>query len=90
MLFLIAAAVGIFLIPRVWMAGVAAGVLAIAWLLVGLPPKRLVRQIYKLIPFTIFIVGSYALTKEDGAVDRWVHWHGLGGEPRRRARSACS
>ena len=66
-LFLVAAAVGIFLLPRVWMAATAAGVLAVAWLVVGLPPKRLLRQIYKLVPFTVFIVASYTLTKEYGA-----------------------
>ena len=76
-LFLIAAAVGIFLLPRLWMAATAAGVLSAAWLAVGLPPKRLLRQYYKLVPFGLFIVGSYALTKEDAAVDRWVHWHGI-------------
>src|SRR5437868_14298786 len=76
-LFLIAAAVGIFVLPRIWMAAAAAGLLSVAWLAVGLPPKRLVRQYYKLIPFGLFIVGSYALTKEDAGVDRWIHWHGV-------------
>src|SRR6185369_10321149 len=38
---------------------------------------RLLRQYYKLIPFALFIVGSYALTKESAEVDRWVHWHGI-------------
>ncbi|MGZ3438530.1 MAG: CbiQ family ECF transporter T component, partial [Polyangia bacterium] len=77
-LFLIASAIGIFVLPRVWMAATAAGVLSIAWLAVGLPPRRLVRQYYKLIPFGLFIVGSYALTRESETVDRWVHWHGIG------------
>ncbi len=79
-LFLVGAAVAIFLLPRVWMAGAAAGALAAAWLAVGLPPRRLARQVYKLVPFALFIVASYALTKEDAAVDRWARvalgpWH---------------
>src|SRR3954451_1181448 len=77
-LFLVASAVGIFLLPRIWMAATAAGVLSIAWLLVGLPPKRLLRQYYKLIPFAVFIIGSSALTKESAEVDRWIRWHGVG------------
>src|ERR1700745_3172628 len=76
--FLIASAVGIFLLPRIWVAAAAAGALSIAWLVVGLPPRRLVRQYYKLIPFTVFIVGSYAFTREDAAGDRWGEWRILG------------
>src|SRR5690348_6862827 len=76
-LFLVGAAVGIFVLPRLWMAATAAALLAVAWLAVGLPPRRLVRQVYKLIPFGLFIVGSYALTREDPAIDRWVAFHGL-------------
>src|SRR5213595_3542455 len=76
-LFLVGTAVAIFMLPRVWMAATAAGVLAALWLLVGLPPARLGRQLYKLIPFGVFIVASYALTKEDASVDRWIEFHGL-------------
>src|SRR5207245_966119 len=76
-LFLVGAAVGIFMLPRVWMAAMAAAVLAVLWIAVGLPPRRLARQVYKLIPFTLFILGSYALTKEDAAIDRWIEFHGI-------------
>jgi hypothetical protein len=54
------------------MAATAAATLAVLWLVVGLPARKLVRQIYKLLPFGLFIVGSYALTKEDPSIDRWV------------------
>src|SRR5438132_10082926 len=76
-LFLVGTAVGIFLLPRVWMAATAAGILAVLWIACGLPPKRLARQVYKLIPFTLFILGSYALTKEDAGIDRWIELHGI-------------
>lgn len=71
-LFLVSAAVGIFLLPRVWMAATAATLLALLWVLVGLPPSRLWRQIYKLLPFSLLIVGSYALTRSDPLLDRWI------------------
>src|SRR5437667_442429 len=43
-LFLVGAAVGIFMLPRVWMAAMAAAVLAVLWIAVGLPPARLLRR----------------------------------------------
>ncbi len=76
-LFLVGAAIGIFFMPRIWMVATAAGVLAVVWLAVGLPPRRLLRQVYKLVPFALFIVASYALTRQDATVDRWIHFHGV-------------
>jgi hypothetical protein len=45
---------------------------AIAWLALGLGPRRLVRQIAKLWGFAAFVVVSYALTEEDRSTDHWV------------------
>ena len=28
-------------------------------------------------PFALFIVASYALTRQDATVDRWIHFHGV-------------
>src|SRR4030095_15393309 len=56
-----------------WVVVAALGVLAILWLVVGLPPLRLFRQIFKLWGFTLFVIASYALTKETPEIDRWVH-----------------
>ena len=65
-LFLIASAVGIFLMPRLWMAATAAAVLAVAWL-VGRAAAEAARCGSSTSSFrsTLFIVGSYALTRED-------------------------
>ena len=89
-LFLVAAAVGIFLLPRIWMAATAAGVLSLAWLLVGLPPKRLVRQFYKLMPFGLFIdrvVCAHERGREPSTAG--CHWHRHRRSTSAARRSAC-
>jgi hypothetical protein len=52
-----------------------AGVLAtqlLAWRLVGLPTRLLVRHTLKLWGFALFLLASYALTADDPATDRWL------------------
>ena len=72
-LFLVGTAVGIFFLPRLWMVGAALGAMIVLALAVGIPPKRVLRQIWKLWGLTAFLVASYALTRESPEVDRWVH-----------------
>ena len=73
-LYLAAIAVGIFflrgLVPITIVLAAQAGL----WFVVGLPPRRLLRQVMKLWGFAAFIIASYALTREDPLVDRWVHF----------------
>ena len=71
-LFLLGAAIGVFFLRAPWMIGAALGVLVVLWFIVGLPATRLFRQIFKLWGFTLFVVASYALTKESPEIDRWV------------------
>ena len=71
-LYLAAIAVAAFLLRD---ARIAAGLVlahALLWVVLGEGVRPLGRQIVKLLPFAAFIIGSYALTKEDAAVDRWV------------------
>jgi hypothetical protein len=71
-LYLAAVAVGVVLLREpVAIAAVVAGQLAL-WFAVRLPTRRLVRQLGKLIGFAAFLVGSYALTANDPATDRWI------------------
>ncbi|HWL84570.1 MAG TPA: CbiQ family ECF transporter T component, partial [Polyangiaceae bacterium] len=72
-LYLAVLALGAFAVRGLgWLALVAASQ-AIAWLIVGLPPRRLVRQVSKLWGFALFILVSYAITSEDPATDVWTH-----------------
>src|SRR5690242_17118854 len=72
-LYLGAVAVAAFLVTDPRIAGGLVIGHAAAWLALGEGARALVRQIAKLLPFAAFIVCSYALTKEDDAVDRWAH-----------------
>jgi hypothetical protein len=76
-LYLLSVASGVFVFHRLWVIGAIAGAQCVLWLAVGLPPRRLLRQITKLWFFTLFIVASYALTSEDPATDQWVKVHVL-------------
>lgn len=69
--YLAAVVAATLLLPGVWLVALVAVQLALA-LAVGLPPRRLGRQLFKFWAFALFIVGSYALTEEDPSVDRWV------------------
>ncbi len=71
-LYLAALAVGVFLVKPLWALSALALSQALAWLLVGIPARRLLRQVTKLWGFALFIVTSYALTADDPATDRWV------------------
>ncbi|WP_394820632.1 hypothetical protein [Pendulispora albinea] len=72
-LYLAVLALGAFAVKGlVWLA-LLAGSQAVLWLVVGLPPRRLLRQVTKLWGFALFILLSYALTSEDPATDAWVH-----------------
>src|SRR4051812_31501655 len=72
-LYLVGVAVGVFFIKPLWGVAIAAVAQAVMWLAVGLPPRRLARNIFKIWPFAAFIIASYALTAEDASVDRWTH-----------------
>jgi hypothetical protein len=72
-LYLAVVAVGVVLLHEpIAIAAVVAGQLVL-WPVVGLPGRRLGRQLRKLAGFAAFLVGSYALTADDLATDRWVH-----------------
>ncbi len=71
-LYLLTVAVGVFFLPSAgWVAAVLA-LQVILWLVVGLPPRRLLRQVGKLWLFSLVILLSYAFTAQDPATDRWV------------------
>ncbi len=70
-LFLLAVAVGVFFLHVVWQAAAACGALAVLWLVVKLPPRRLLRQVLKLWGFALFVLVSYAFFANNPATDRW-------------------
>src|SRR5258706_7907410 len=72
-LYLVGVAVGIFFLRSLWQTATMLVVQCVLWFVVGLPARRLLRQIVKLWGFALFLLASYALTREDPAVDRWVH-----------------
>jgi hypothetical protein len=71
--YLLAVAVGLFFLHRPLWVGLAVVSQAVAWLAVGLPPRRLARQVFKFWGFALLVIASYALTADDPAVDRWHH-----------------
>src|SRR5262245_7916736 len=70
--FLIGAAVGVFFLRDFAGLGVALGVLSILWITVGLAPRRLLRQVYKLWGIALFIAVSSAFFDNDPDTDRWI------------------
>jgi hypothetical protein len=77
-LYLLAVAVGVFLLPEAWQVAAVCLLQVALWFLVGLPPRRLLRQILKLWVFATLIVLSYALVSLDPETDRWVGLFGTG------------
>lgn len=80
-LYLVAVAIGVFLVHTWWIVGTVAAVQAVLWLAVGLGVPRLLRQLRKLALFLGFILACFALVTNDPATDRWrtliipgVHW----------------
>src|ERR1019366_3704520 len=71
-LYLLLVAGGVFVFHRLDVIGALVVAQAVLWLVVGLTPRRLLRQATKLWFFTLFIVVSYALTPEDPATDHRV------------------
>jgi len=71
-LYLVALAVGVFFLRSIPAVLGVALVQAASWLLVGLPARRLGRQVVKLWGFTLFILATYAFTADDPALARWV------------------
>ncbi|MCC6558105.1 MAG: hypothetical protein IT372_34590 [Polyangiaceae bacterium] len=69
-LYLVAIAIGVFFLRELWQIGALLALQAALWLTVGLPPRRLPRQVLKLWGFALFILASYAFTAEDPALDR--------------------
>lgn len=77
-LYLLALAVGVFLLREPWQLGVVFGAQLVLWFVARLPARQLVRQLSKLWLLALFIVGTYALFENDPAVDRWVRYSVLG------------
>src|SRR5438094_518819 len=74
-LYLVAVALGVFFLRAPWQVAALGGVQAVLWLAVGLGARRLGRQIVKLWGFALFVIASYAFTKEDASTDHWVRVH---------------
>lgn len=70
-IYLIAVAVGVFLLPAWWMVAVAVAVQVGLWMGVGLGAAGLARQLRKLALFLCFILVCYSLVSTDPATDRW-------------------
>ena len=79
--YLVASAVGVFFLRSPVAVAPLLALQVVLWLVVGLGPRRLVRQVVKLWAFVAFIVISYAVTSESPEVDR-SRW----GSPRRLPR----
>lgn len=71
-LYLLGVALGIFFLRPLWQVAIVLGVQCVLWFVVGLPARGLLRQILKLWGFALFLLASYALTREDPSIDRWV------------------
>ena len=70
--FLFLTGAGIFILQSPpWVAALA-GALLILSFAVRIPPRRILRSILKLWGFALVVLISYALVREDPAVDRWV------------------
>ena len=78
MLYLAAVAIGVFLLSEPWQVAVAAVLHVALWIVVGLAPGRLARQVWKLWGFALLILVSYALVTNDPATDRWMVLSPLG------------
>ena len=74
-LYLASIALGVFLLKSPWLVAALIGAQAVLWLVVRLGARRLLRQVFKLWGFALFVVASYALTSEDPAVDVWIKLH---------------
>ena len=70
--YLVASAVGVFFLRSPVAVAPLLALQVVLWLVVGLGPRRLVRQVVKLWAFVAFIVISYAVTSESPEVDRWI------------------
>ncbi len=77
-LYLIALAASVFFVHAPWIALGLVASQALLWLVVRLPPLRLLRQISKLWFFSLFIIATYALTTESPDLARWVRVSILG------------
>src|SRR4051812_31423630 len=72
-LYLAGIAVGIFFLRTWWQVAAVLAAQCALWFIVKLPRRMLVKKIFKLSGFAGFIIVSYALTREDPSIDRWVH-----------------
>src|SRR4051812_36707606 len=71
--FLFLTGAGIFLLRSpLWVAALTGALLVLSFA-VRIPPRRVLRSILKLWGFTLVVLISYALVREDPSVDRWVH-----------------
>lgn len=70
--YLLAVAVGVFLVPALWMSAAALAVQAVLWLAVGLGARELPRQLGKLWGFALLVLVSYALSSTEDGRDRWI------------------
>jgi len=70
--FLFLAGAGIFILRSpLWVAALTGALLVLSFA-VRIPPRRILRSILKLWGFALVVLISYALVREDPAVDRWV------------------
>jgi hypothetical protein len=70
--FLLAVAVGAFLVRAPLALAGGAALLAVGWLAAGLGARRLARQVLKLWGLATFVALSYGLTESDDGASRWV------------------
>jgi hypothetical protein len=71
-LFLVVISVGVFFLPTATMVGIACVALAITWFVVGLPARRLARQISKLGFFVAFMLFAYSFFPSAAGESRWT------------------
>ena len=75
--YLLSVALGIFFLRAPWQVAIVVATQAALWIAVGIEPRRLLRQVTKLWGFALFILLSYALTKDDPDTDRFLPLHVL-------------
>src|SRR5262245_26867570 len=71
-LYLSGVAVGAFLVRDLRVLAAIVVAHALLWVVLGEGVRALARQVFKLWAFAAFVIGSYALTAEDPAIDQWV------------------
>jgi hypothetical protein len=71
-LYLLGIAVGVFVLSAWWQLAAVLGLQLVLWFAVGLPLRRLGRQLFKLSVFALFIICTYAAFIINPETDVWV------------------